>query len=194
MARRRYRLNFPWLSCWLKERKTEVEHIMCLEISLFLEAFWILASMVIFMHQRLFPRNLLMAENSGISKLFRHDPYVLGLFIPQGCRPMTTYCILSSFQVAYQDRRCGRVSLDVWNRIIKEGAPQVYRKSGVLSRGSTLNILADRRGNHIHIRSVSQLKKDAHDRPRERSRSSTVLPCWRWPSEKTNRLISWNLL
>ena len=151
---------------------------MCLERSFFLDvlAFWILASVVIFMHQRLFPHNFLMAGSSRISKLFWRDPYVLGLFIPRGCRPMTTYCTLPSFQVAYQDRMCGRaVTLDVWNRIIKEGAPQVYGRSGVSSRGSTLNILADRCGNRIHIRSVIQLKRDAHDRPRERSRSSTVL-------------------
>ena len=138
--------------------------------------FWISASMGIFMHQRLLPRNFLMVESSGISKWLQHDPYVLDLFIPQGCRPMTTHCILSSFQVAYQDRMCRRaVPLDVWNGIIKEGAPQVYGRSGVSSGSSTLNILADRCGYRIHIRSVSQLKKDVHDRPRERSRSSTVL-------------------
>ena len=107
MARRRYESNFTWLSCWLKWKY--VEQIMYLERSSFLDVlpFWILALIGIFMHQRLFPRNFLMAGSSGISKFFWRDPYVLGLFIPQGCRLMTTYCTLPSFQLAYQDRRCG---------------------------------------------------------------------------------------
>ena len=43
----------------------------------------------------------------------------------------------------------------------EEGARQVYQKLGVSSRGS-IDV-----GNCIHIRSVSQLKKDAHNKPRE---------------------------
>ena len=43
----------------------------------------------------------------------------------------------------------------------EEGAHQVYQKLGVSSRGS-IDV-----GNCIHIHSVSQLKKDAHNRPRE---------------------------
>ena len=61
--------------------------------------------------------DFLMAGILGISKWFRYDPYLLfllDLFIPQGCKPTTTYSILSPFQVAYQDRMCGRaLSLDV---------------------------------------------------------------------------------
>ena len=41
---RRYRLNFPWLSCWLRERKRKyVEQIVCLERSFFLVSHDLLA-------------------------------------------------------------------------------------------------------------------------------------------------------
>ena len=119
-----------------------------------------------------------MAKSSGISKWLQHDPYVLDLFIPQGCRPITTHCILSSFQVAYQDRMCERaVSLDVWSGISKEGAPQVFiPEDGHLVRDV---------GNRIH----SQLKKGVHNRPR-----GTIRALWhssRWSLESYWRNSQW---
>ena len=83
------------------------------------------------------------------------------------------------------------VRLSTWMYEVEEESPQVYRRSGVLSRGSTLNILADRRGNCIHIRSISQLKKDVHDKPRVNF--STVLgvnTCPRLPQNEDRRLGS----
>ena len=170
---------------------------MYLEKSFFLDVlpFWILALIGIFMHQRLFRRNFLMAGSSGISKLFRHDPYVLDLFIPQGCRPMTTYSILLPFQVAYQDRRCRQaVSLDIWSGISMKRSRLKHTWGRESRREAALWTFWQ-----IGVEIVSIFVQSANWRKMrmtslERSRSSTVLPCWRWPSEKTNRLISWNLL
>ena len=78
MERRRYILNFSWLSCWLKWK--QVEQITHLERSCLTMCWhWILASMIILMYQCLFPRDFLMAGSLGISKWFRHDPYLLFL-------------------------------------------------------------------------------------------------------------------